>query len=368
MRIFYVCGDPGIPPDGTKGASVHFRSLMAALEALGHEVIALTRRLPLDPHAATQTHLPLDSAASIVDAARGGRRPDVILERYALGHEAGLESARALRVPFALEVNAPLVEEAARHRRGEPGEGAAAERRLFREADLVFVVSRPLREYVAAIRGSTESVEILWNGCDPELFAEGRAPLARTRPLLGFLGNPKPWHGADSLPPLLVSLRDSGLDAGLRIVGGGPGAESIRSAAGALGVADRVEITGSLPQLEAVRRFRECSVALAPYPDDPFFYFCPLKVIESMAAGLPLVATRVGDLPEMVGDAALLVPPGDPEALARAVRDLLLDADRRRSLGERARARALDRFTWARTARTLVDRIRERIGPREAVS
>jgi glycosyltransferase involved in cell wall biosynthesis len=71
----------------------------------------------------------------------------------------------------------------------------------------------------------------------------------------------------------------------------------------------------------------------------------PVSVLEAMAAGLPVVASAVGGIPELVGDTALLVPPSDPDALAEALERLLGDVDLRRRLGAAARQRVLEHFT-----------------------
>jgi glycosyltransferase involved in cell wall biosynthesis len=73
-----------------------------------------------------------------------------------------------------------------------------------------------------------------------------------------------------------------------------------------------------------------------------------LPPVEAMACGCPVVATTVGSLPEVVGDAGLLVPPQDPQALAGAIRSLLDDDDLCRELGEQGRRRAVDAFDQAR--------------------
>jgi glycosyltransferase involved in cell wall biosynthesis len=80
-----------------------------------------------------------------------------------------------------------------------------------------------------------------------------------------------------------------------------------------------------------------------------------------MAAGVPVVATAVGAVPEVVGDAAVLVPPGDPEALAEALRAVLLDAEQADDLRRRGRARVAA-FDWDRTVDGLVDLYRDAAG------
>ena len=90
-----------------------------------------------------------------------------------------------------------------------------------------------------------------------------------------------------------------------------------------------------------------------------------LPAIEAMAAGVPLVATTGGALPEVVGsdgDNALTVPPGDPGALAAAIGRLLAAPRLRAHLGRAGRAHVLDRYTWAATARATVEQYRAVLG------
>jgi glycosyltransferase involved in cell wall biosynthesis len=80
-----------------------------------------------------------------------------------------------------------------------------------------------------------------------------------------------------------------------------------------------------------------------------------------MASGTPLVASRTGALPEVTGDAAVLVEPGDPEELAAALRDLLDSPERRASLAQAAWHRVQERFTWSAVARAVVAEYRRAI-------
>jgi glycosyltransferase involved in cell wall biosynthesis len=90
-------------------------------------------------------------------------------------------------------------------------------------------------------------------------------------------------------------------------------------------------------------------VAVAPYHEIPDFYFCPLKVLEYMAAGLPIAFSNVGDLPEIVDGAGVGYPAGNVTALAQSMTQLVEDAELRQRLGESGRARSL-LYTWDRAA------------------
>ncbi len=143
MRVFYINADSGIDPEGSKGASVHLRSIAAALARSGHEVTGFSRRLAEKTR--TISGVPWHRFKTTEELAAHGRRtsfPQVVLERYSLSADLGLSFAREHDVPFVLEVNAPLVLEARIHRPKQlQPDSEAMERRLFREADWLICVS-----------------------------------------------------------------------------------------------------------------------------------------------------------------------------------------------------------------------------------
>lgn len=122
-----------------------------------------------------------------------------------------------------------------------------------------------------------------------------------------------------------------------------------------LGLDGSVRFVSGIPDEELVSLYAEAEAAVVPSLYEGF----SLPAVEAMACGLPLVATTAGALPEVVGDAALLVPPGDPCALADQLTVLLGDAGMRRALGDRGRDRVLGRFTWEAAARATAERYRE---------
>lgn len=339
LRVVQVCADRGIAPGATKGAAQHLRGIAAGLRTLGHEVTAVTARSPEGPFPVEVRPLTdLDTLAACAD---------VVYERYSLGHTAGLDAARRTGAVFVLEVNAPLVDEARRHRPDTvTPEHADAEAQLLAGADVVIVVSDELAGWARVRR--TGPVVVIPNGFEPAWFAEAATP-DRSDTLV-FLGHPKPWHGADRLVGLATGLAARGHEPHLLVVGGGPGADALRRLADDEGVGHRVEITGALPPDAASARLRSAAIGLAPYPPQDDFYFCPLKIVDYLAAGLPIVATRQGAVASLVGDAGVVVPADDEGAFVDAVATLLADPARRARLGAAGRTRAHTSMTWDRAA------------------
>lgn len=352
QRIAHVCADRGIDITGTKGAAVHLRSLAAAFATQAEVTVHVARAPGHDtsdmPYAVARFR---DDEALL--AALRTNAPTVVYERYSLGATGGLRAARQLGIPFVLEVNAPLVAEATAYRPDTVTDSSiAVESMLLAEADLVVTVSGPLRDHVQPHRNGKPTI-VVPNGCDPELF--DHLPARRDVPTIGFLGHPKPWHGADRLIDVLDAVRHRGVDAHLLIVGGGDGADLVAASAAARGLTDVVEITGSVDQATAAATIGTAWVGVAPYEPHEFFYFCPLKIIEYMAAGLPVVASDLGDIPGLLATAGVVVDAADDTGLVDAVADLLADHSRAERLGAEGRARALGSLTWADAAATTLD-------------
>jgi glycosyltransferase involved in cell wall biosynthesis len=124
-----------------------------------------------------------------------------------------------------------------------------------------------------------------------------------------------------------------------------------------LGLSGAVTFVSGVSDERIVELYAEAEVAVVPSLYEGF----SLPAVEAMACGVPLVATTGGALPEVVGeddDTGLLVPPGDPSALAVAIGRALDDADLRARLGEAGRRRVLERFTWRACAEGTVEHYR----------
>jgi glycosyltransferase involved in cell wall biosynthesis len=223
-----------------------------------------------------------------------------------------------------------------------------------------------------AIAGNGEAVDVLRGkgyrgpasvipqfGVDPELFApcppESRTP---SRPFtIGSLNRLTPEKGVDVLIQAVAKL--SG-DWRLRFVGNGPLRETIPARARSLGIGDRVTVEPPVASTDVPARLRELDVLVLPSLTTPAWKEQFGRVlIEAMACEVPVVGSDSGEIPHVIGDGGLVVPEGDAEALAEALRTLMHDPALRRDLGQRGRARVLEQFTHASVAERTVQVYRQ---------
>lgn len=377
-RVVLVCTDPGVPVFGTKGASAHVQAVARVLVEAGVEThVACVRtggEVPQDLAGVHVHPLPAVSGAGaaerersaaaadtavarVLDTVAADGPVDLVHERYSLWGRTASRWARAAGVPAVLEVNAPLVEEQARYRQLADRLGAErVARTAFGTADAVACVSEPVADWVRRRTRRPERVHVVANGADTRRITPAHRPVAAARGpfTLGFVGTLKAWHGVETLVDALALLVRRDPDHRLLLVGDGPLAGDLRDRARRLGVADHVEATGAVPPAEVPGLLARMDLAVAPYPAHDTFYFSPLKVYEYLAAGLPVVASEVGPLPELLAHGLLgeLVPPGSATALAAAVERLRADPVRRTAIRGAATGAAADhdwRVVCART-------------------
>ncbi|MTE23703.1 glycosyltransferase family 4 protein [Microbacterium sp. ZXX196] len=375
MRIAYICQDPGIPIFGRKGASVHVQAVLAVLAGHGHEIDVFCRRTGGDTPAALAPAVaagalrlrvsgPIRDAdparredrllaadaeiAGEVLAAHGWRPYDAIYERYSLFSTAGVAVGRAAGVPVIVEANAPLPLEQAAHRvlvrRADADRVAAT---TLGGATAVVCVSRPVADWAAGYAPG-DRIVVEPNGVDPARFDGVAHATPSAHFTVGFVGTLKPWHGTATLLDALVDVRRAGLPARALIIGDGPGRADLVAHAAARGLTGAVQFAGAVAPEDVAGLLATCHVGVAPYPPG-HAYFSPLKVVEYLAAGLPVVASRTGQIPDLVadGETGILVEPGDPRALAAALLALAARPRRAARMGREGRRRALADRTWA---------------------
>ena len=379
MRIAYICCDPGIPVFGTKGASVHIQEVVRELRAAGHEVVLYALRsgehMPTD---LANLELHLEAVADVEPAEREQAQAhaaerivsrviadgaDLVYERYSLFSTALADITAATGVPGILEVNAPLIDEQRRHRSLVDASGAAQVlHRQVAAARATVCVSDPVADWVrrrtADLPDANDVVgriHTVPNGVSVRRIQP--QPEDPDRVVVTFVGTLKPWHGVADLITAAALARQSW---SLRIIGDGPEMDSLRAQAERLGV--EVDFRGAVAPQDIPTHVAGSAIGVAPYPDlggGEQQYFSPMKVLEYLAAGLAVVASDVGQVPQLLEDGSgrhgVLVAPSDPTALAAALDDLAVCPDRRARMGRSGRLLAEQRHSWRRTVARILE-------------
>ncbi|MCI4348831.1 MAG: glycosyltransferase family 4 protein [Thermoplasmata archaeon] len=219
-------------------------------------------------------------------------------------------------------------------------------RATLRPADRVIAQTPSERDLLQRCGVDPTRIEVIPTAIDLEEFASlpARPPVA-PRPVLLFVGRIYlAQKGLDLLLRATARLEEPVPD--LRLVGEDWGdMERLRRLAHDLGLSDRLTLTGPLSRSEVLREYARADAFVLPSRFDSF----PVVLLEAMAAHLPIVATRVGGVPDVVrdGENGWLVPPNDVGALAEALRRVLRDATLRRTMGAEARS-LVDAYSWAR--------------------
>lgn len=387
MRVAYVCADLGIPVFGTKGASIHVQEIIRALLSQGHHVSLFAAKLGgvppadfdnlevhsgyLESLASTQTRPPLaEREVQAQEVAKAIMRElteqdgfEFVYERYSLWSSVGCQYALEGGVPCIVEVNAPLIMEQQRHRSLlNETRARQIEELVFSAATSIVAVSAEVANYVKSIGGSQLPVHVIPNGVNVKRFAQRAEfkPTGTAGFTIGFVGSLKPWHGVDLLVRAFAGVHRQRPQARLMIVGDGPMRASLVELAEELGINPAIAWIGSVEASEIPKWLTKFDIAVAPYPPLDGFYFSPLKVFEYLAGGVPVVASCIGQIPEIINDGidGLLVDAGDIQQLQVALEYLIDRPAARQLLSRRGREKAEREYDWNRVLQRILATVR----------
>lgn len=359
MRVVVVSG---IWPPDVGGPASHAPELAEHLTSCGHTVeVVVTADRPPDArpyrvrHVSRRVPPGFRHLLVVAEVARAARRADVVYATSMLGR-AALGSALARR-PLVAKMTGDEAYERARRRGIFEGNLDAFQRhrgglriallRRFRTASVsrarhVFCPSAYLRDIAIGWGLAPADVEVIPNPApdvsDIPPRTEARASLGIEGFTLGFAGRLTTAKALDVLLEALAARPGTSLV----LAGSGPDRPALEEQAGRLGLSGRIAFLGALSREGVLTLFRAVDAVVLPSRWENF----PHSLVEALAVGTPVVASRVGGVPEIVEDGVngLIVPPDDVGALVAALRRIEDDRPLRSALAA-ASASSVERFS-----------------------
>lgn len=298
------------------------------------------------------------------------RRFDILHERYVLYSIGGVLASRRSGIPLVLEVNAPLIEELAlfnvKLRFLDKKCAAYYTKLCFGHATAIIAVSNMIRDYlINRWDVDPEKIYVIPNAADTDFSVKridgdntrSKYSIAPTDPVVVFIGSMKKWHGIDILIDAFIHVLGEVPDAKLLLVGEGEMRDEIEKKINDSNIKRSVVLTGNVTH-DAIPEILSISdVAVAPYPRMDNFYFSPIKIFEYMISGKAIVASGIGQIPELVQNNinGILVEPENIGQLSKAIVRLLKDDDLRLFLGKNAQREAFNKYTWEQYSRRLIE-------------
>jgi glycosyltransferase involved in cell wall biosynthesis len=379
------------PAAGTQsgGATTHTSGFINAAAELGAQVSVISndrlagvdeakvsmQLIEPDPLGLTRAAFDLRNGMLFTDRACAQlekQQPDFIYQRYSRFNWTGVEASLRTRRPLFLEYNGSEVWMAKHWGRVSLGELLErCERLNLAAAARIFVVAEVERNNLVKAGVDPDKIVVNPNGVDTEEFRPGiggatvrrELGIADDETLAGFVGTFGPWHGVLTLAEAITLMP---LDSGVRflLVGTGmfrdEGERTIRAA----GKEGQVIFTGHVEHERVPALLDACDILLSPHvplEDGSEFFGSPTKLFEYMAMGKGIIASRLGQIGEVLVDeeTALLVEPRNAQELAEAILRLSRSRELRKSLGAAARRAAVERHTWKHNAGRVLDSYRD---------
>lgn len=291
----------------------------------------------------------LEGRKTLSIAAERFRDAPFIWQHHDLFQTRGLRLAKQLGKPSVLFVDAPYVWESKKWGNARIGwEWFAArwgDARPCQEADLVLVVSEEVKRAVLNLGVDESRIRITPCTVSPANFdhaqgADVRSVLGLANNfVIGWVGSFRKFHSLDLLVDAFMDIASSIPAAKLLLVGDGPERIRLEEKANTHGFGDRIIFPGNVPNTEIASYISAFDLAVLPSQSNEGFHYSPLKLREFFAAGVPVIASAVGDVKQVIEESAggWLVTPGSKEAIAEMISKVEADKTSMKSAAAKAR-------------------------------
>jgi glycosyltransferase involved in cell wall biosynthesis len=294
--------------------------------------------------------------------------PDFIYQRYSRFTWAGVKASLKTGRPMFLEYNGSEVW-VGRYwdRVGSLALLERYEHLNLAAAARIFVVSDVERRNLLRVGVDEHKIIVNPNGVDVERFRPGiggdkvrkELELETGETLVGFIGTFGPWHGVLALAEA-IKLVPKEARVRFLLVGSGALRNEVEQILREAGMEDRVILTGAVEHQRVPALLDACDLLVSPHvplEDGSEFFGSPTKLFEYMAMGKGIVASRLGQIGEVLEDGrtALLVEPGNVTELSEAILRLVESSQLRDQLGQAARREAIAKHTWKHNAQRVLD-------------
>jgi glycosyltransferase involved in cell wall biosynthesis len=385
LRIAYLRSTPSAGSHAG-GAATHINGFVNAANELGARIRVISndyiagldpsKMTLIDPEPVGITRAAFDLRNNLIFSAGVLREierapADLIYQRYGRFTWAGVRASLQTGVPLFLEYNGSEVW-IGKHwdRSGMIPLLERFERLNLNAASRIFVVSEVERRNLLEAGVPDEKIVVNPNGVDTETFKPNAGGSATRQELsigdqeivAGFIGTFGPWHGVLTLAEAIALLP---VDSKVRfvLIGAGRFRDEVERIINNADRTDQVIFTGQVGHDRVPALLDACDILLSPHvplEDGSEFFGSPTKLFEYMAMGKAIVASRLGQIGEVLAneETALLVEPGNAQQLADAILKLSGSRELRERLGDAARRAAVERHTWKQNAQRVFDQYR----------